>query len=168
MDIRTQVDAFLSAEKTIVGAPQWNEAQRSGMRRMRRSLLQDGEAVDAFLESQAYLTAQRREFRHLIVFGGRCICRLDYAPEIDGAHFNGMDCPACYPVEKAADLHYHTWEGNRHKATATTLPIRVNCAVNVHIDALDINKAFWWFCDQTNIKAVSADVPDWPPRDSLL
>jgi hypothetical protein len=168
MDIRDRVDEFLKADKSIFGSPTWTTSNRSEMRVMKRTLLQEGEGVDAFIVSQAFPGTTDREFRYLITFEGRCICRLDYARTIDGPHFNGMDCGAAYPVEKMDGLHYHDWPGNRHRATASTLPDRLGCARDVQIDGIDIDKAFWWFCHDNNIWATSGEVPGWPPRESLL
>ncbi len=120
MDIRDRVDEFLAAPKAIIGPATWEVGTRPEVRIMKRSLLQDGEALDAFLHCTAYPTTPNQEFRHLIVFAGKCVTRLDYAPTVDGTHFNGFSCPPDYPPSAVSGLHYHDWEGNRHLARAGT------------------------------------------------
>lgn len=167
MDIRERVDQFLAAPKSIIGPPKWEIGSRPETRILKRALLEDGEAVDAFLHSQAYPRTALKEYRHLIVFAGKCVTRLDYAPTIDGPHFNGFSCPAGYPAEAVNPMHYHDWAGNRHFASGKTIP-KLLCAREIQSRINDIDQAFWWFCQQNHIDATSADEPGWPPLDKLL
>lgn len=168
MDIRVRVDEFLAAPKTIVGPPTWQIGSRPEMRFMKRALLQEGEAMDAFLHSQAYPTTKSKEFRHLIVFEGLCVARMDFAPTVDGTHFNVFTCPPDYPPSSVDSLHYHDWQGNRQFATSNKLPTKLLCAKEIQSRINDIDQGFWWFCEQNQITATSADEPGWPPLDKLL
>ncbi len=168
MDIRERVDKFLEAEKTIVGTPLWEIGTRSEMRVMKRAILANGETSDAYIHSQAYPFTRLKEYRHLLVFEGECISRLDFASEIDGLHFNGFNCPAACVIGKVDPLHYHSWESNKHFANARSLPNSLLCASNVADRIDDIDQGFRWFCDDNNIIATSGDVPGWPPVDRLL
>jgi hypothetical protein len=135
---------------------------------MKRTLLEEGEAVDAFLHSQAYPTTALKEYRHLVVFQGRCVARIDYAPSIDGTHFNVLTCPAGYPSSSVDALHYHDWDSNKQFGNAKALPEGLLCAREIESRINDIDQAFWWFCEQNNIDATSNEVPGWPPMDKLL
>lgn len=168
MDVRADADEFLAAPKTILGPPTWVVGARPETRLIKRNLLQEGEAVDAFLHTQAYPNTNPREFRYLIVFRGLCIARIDFAPTIDGSHFNPLSCPADYPVGKVDPLHYHSWKGNRQFGSAKSLPQKLLCACEIKHRIDDIDQAFWWFCHDNQILAESSDVPGWPPLDRLL
>lgn len=167
MDIRDRIDQFLAAPKQIIGPPKWEIGARPEQRILKRSLLEDGEAVDAFLHSQAYPLTALKEYRHLIVFEGKCVARLDYAPTVEGAHFNGFSCPVGYPTGSVNWPHYHDWAGNRQFSSGKTIG-KLLCAREIQSRINDIDQAFWWFCQQNHIDATSADEPGWPPLDKLL
>jgi hypothetical protein len=138
------------------------------MRIMKRALLQEGEAVGAFLHSQAYPNTALKEFRHLIVFADKCVARIDFAPTVDGTHFNSFTCPAGYPESSVDPLHYHDWGANRQFASSNKLPTKMLCAREIRSRINDIDQGFWWFCEQNQVTATSSDEPGWPPLDKLL
>ena len=168
MDIRADADDFLAMSKTIIGRPTWVIDPRPNLRLMKRNLLIDGEPSDGYLITQAVVRTEPREYRHLITFKGSCVARLDFAPTEDGAHLNALTCPLGYPTEKIRGLHYHDWQSNRQFSNSKALSPKLPCA-SVPTDRMsDIDQAFWWFCEATNIVASSSDVPGWPPVDQLL
>lgn len=168
MDLLSETDRFMACQKTIIGLPTWKFAPRPNVRLMKRGLLADGEAVDAFIHSQAYPGTNPKEFRHLIVFMGRCVARLDFAPSEDGPHYNPMTCPINYPTGRVGSLHFHDWQSNRQFGNPKALPEGLKCAIEPTDPIDDIDQGFWWFCDQNRISATSSDVPGWPPADQLL
>ena len=151
VDVRVDVDYFLAADKIIIGPPTWSIAPRPNIRIMKRSLLLEGEAIDAFLHCQAFPRTQQHEFRHLIVYAGKCVARLDFAPSEDGAHLNALSCPFDYPTGKVDHLHYHDWAANRQFGNGKALPNKLPCARVPEDRIVDIDQGFWWFCHQNNI-----------------
>lgn len=151
MDLLARVDKMLETPKTILGPPQWKVAKRPEAREMRRALLEDGEFRGATLISLAYPQAHKQEYRHLIVFqpeGGkrkdaRCVARLDFAPETDGAHVNDFAGPTGYPACQVPDAHYHDWAGNRHLVTTRDLPQKLLYAREIGSRIKDIDDAFF-------------------------
>lgn len=176
MDMKARIDEMLAAPKTILGEPRWKISRRPDTREMRRLLLESGEAKGASLVSFAYPRSDRREYRHLIVFtpedgrrvDGRCVCRLDNAPIVDGPHFNDFGGPLGYPACQVDDPHYHDWAGNRHLVKGKELPAKLLYARHISTRINNIDDGFWWFCQQNQIGASSRDVPGWPPPDQLL
>ena len=176
MDIKARVDELLAAPQTLLGAPQWKIGHRPETRELRRILLENGESRGAVLISMAYPSTRLDDYRHMIVFtpergarsDGRCVCRLDSAPEIDGPHVNDFGGPLGYPACAVPDLHYHDWAGNRHLGKSQDLPARLLYAREIQSRINNIDDAFWWFCQQNQITATSRDVPGWPPPDRLL
>jgi hypothetical protein len=168
LDIRVETDDFLAVQKTIIGPPTWTIDPRPNLRLMKRNLLVNGETSDGYLISQAVLRSDPREFRHLIIFKGVCVVRLDFAPSEDGSHMNALVCPIGFPTQKFRDPHFHDWDSNRQFANGKALPTSLPCA-SIPSDRIgDIDQAFWWFCHRTNVVASSSDVPGWPPMDQLL
>lgn len=176
MDLKTRVDQLLAVDKTIVGPPRWEVGTKVTTRQMKRTLLEDGEARGAFLITQAYPTTSKQEFRHLITFlapdgrrqDARCICRLDFAPSIDGPHINDFGGEVGYPPCQMPEIHYHDWMGNRHLATAKELPPKLLYARDIKCRINNIVDGFWWFCQQNQITATSSDAPGWPTMGLLL
>lgn len=176
MDLQARVDELLATPKTVLGPPQWKVGQRPETREMRRVLLENGEARGASLVSMAYPTARLQEYRHMVVFtpegglrsDGRCVSRLDHAPEIDGPHINDFGGPVGYPACQISALHYHDWAGNRHLAKPKDLPTKLLYAREIQSRIKDIDDAFWWFCQENQITATTRDVPGWPPPERLL
>lgn len=168
LDLRDQVDAFLLGEKTIIGPPAWSISPRPNTLMMKRSLLLEGEVVDAFFHCIAHPRTPTREFHHLIVYGGKTVTRLDFAPSVDGPHLNSLACPIDYPKGEVDDLHYHDWGANRQFANGKVLSGTLPCAKTLEDRITDIDQAFWWFCDQNNIRAETFDVPGWPTSNQLL
>ena len=176
MDLKARVDRLLATPKTIVGQPRWAVGQRPDMREIRRTLLEDGEALGGYLITQAYPGTAAREFRHLITFlprGGarpqaRCVARLDNAPGIDGPHINDFGGLPGYPACRVDDVHFHDWAGNRHLSKLNELPQKLLYARNIGSRINNIGDGFWWFCQQNQIDATTLDVPEWPSLGQLL
>jgi hypothetical protein len=176
MDLKYRVDEILREPKSILGGTRWVSGARPGTQELKRTLLVNGEAVGAFLVSQAYPRTVGREFRHMITFlpsGGqrkdaRCVCRLDSAPETDGPHINDFGGGADYLPVRVNDVHYHDWAGNRHLATARELPQKLLYARNINSKINNIIDGFWWFCEQNQIVATSLEAPEWPTSTQLL
>lgn len=176
MDLKNRIDQLLAAPKTILGERVWETGSRPDTRLMKRTLLENGEALGAHLISHAYPTSTGREFRHLITFlpehgkrqDARCVCRLDNAPVVDGPHINDFGGGLGYPPCQMPDLHYHDWAGNRHLTRGKELPPRLLYARDIGCRINDIDDGFWWFCQQNHIVATSLDLPGWPTSNKLF
>lgn len=165
-DIRTQVDALLAAEKTLVGEAEFQALEGdSRKQRWRKPCAINGEVTPLELEIQAYPDCETLKFRAILVWG-RAICRLDYAS--NEAHVNSPNRPRDLEIGPLNDPHFHSWSDNRRFSTRVSLPTNLPNARLIPANVRTYDAALRWFCGETRIILPSPDVPALPGRTTLL
>jgi len=166
-DLRIRVDKFFASSKTLEGAWQWYESERSGTMKFRRQIAEDGVVLGFRIEANAHIGTVLREFRFMVVGLDECLFRLDCAPTMDGAHINGPKRPMGFPFA-VEGFHYHPWVENRAFSTPSKIYGRLPYALEIPTGISNIQQGFRVFCDLVGITASSADNPDWPKTRTLL
>lgn len=164
-DVRTEVDGFLAATKSLTGTGNWIACARDGERRLSRPLMIAGEVSDLTLTVIAYPRSSDLKFRIVLTYR-RAIWRIDYA--FGEIHVNPRSGYAHLPKSPIRQPHYHSWIDNRVFATANSLPARLKNANVLPDNIRTFPNAFRWFCGETNIMLGSDDMPELPKSDRLL
>lgn len=94
------------------------------------------------------------------------IARLDFAPNHEW-HDNPINRARLLGGARIYGPHYHSWEDNRHLATAAALSRELTCARQLPAQIKRWDQAFRWFCGEVGI-VIEAEVVEPPPRSSLL
>jgi len=165
-DIRVTVDRLLAAEKTLAGTASFQPLQgEQRQQRWRKACVIQGEVTPLDIEVQAYPDSPNLKFRIILIYQ-RAIWRLDYSE--DGTHFNSTNRPNDLGAGPICGPHYHTWEDNRRFSTKSALPHTLRNARNVPSNLRTFENAFRWFCGETRILVLTAEIPCLPTRVSLL
>lgn len=162
-DIRSLIDGFLRADKTLAGSARWEKAEEDVCHRWTQAVSVDGELPGIQFEIKAYSQEAELKFR-ILLLSPKCVWRLDY--DFDG-HLNSLVAPTL-AGELIKGPHYHSWSDNRMFGTRTTLPRRLSNARPLPENVRTYHAALRWFLSETNIFAASVELPDLPRRETLL
>ena len=158
------IDAFLQAEKNLVGTPSWEPILRSDQFRLVWPIALEGEIRGPHLLLR-YAAAAPRLVLSIGVNVPPMVQRLD----INAArgHNNGLKPPSGVPAGRIKGNNYHPWDLNRGLAGARRLPRVLRFAVPYH-GPENPEAAFSWFCELSKIERQGAVLPQLPPRGTLL
>jgi hypothetical protein len=156
-DIVAAVDAFMAAQKHIVGSdapPQWGPGFTPNERQMKYPIEVEGELRGAQLMIVGFPREHDLKFRVGILFPAM-ICRLDYTGE---THQNSIDgvLSGNVPTEVTGP-HYHSWRLNRRFFRGLTQPIKLLDAVPYTEPGRTFDAILRWFCSDTNIESLPPD-----------
>jgi hypothetical protein len=162
--IRSQIDLFLSASKTLGGTAIWMVGNRPDEERVVWPVLLGGRSCEATLQATAYPNDPELRFT-IGLYWPDCIWRLDHDSmykkhrnPLRDVQKNGLDPFVAGP-------HYHAWEDNRHlvRDRVRELP----CARSM-ARRLSWAPSMRWFCGQTNLRMTTTQMVDFPRRRRLL
>lgn len=160
------IDDLLRAEKTLGGIPDWRPVGHRGEHRQLIPLLIDGVDTSAHVELNAYPFILDELRYRIMIFAPKCIWRVDYVT--DEQHLNPFDCLAGIPQGLFCEPHYHSWSDNRRFAKANSLPDALPVARIFEAPFRNFDRAFRWFCGETNIGQPPAGMIELPTRTRLL
>jgi hypothetical protein len=152
-DIVDAVDAFMAAQKRIVGhetAPQWGQGFTPHEREMKYPIV-GGELRGAQLMIVGFPRERDLKFRLGILFPAM-ICRLDYTDE---THQNSVDgvIAGRVPAEVWGP-HYHSWPLNRRFFRTLMKPIKLLDATPYVEPGRTFDAILRWFCTDTGIESL--------------
>jgi hypothetical protein len=168
-DICAAIDAFMAAEKRIVGAhslPTWAAGYNAHERQMKYPLEVGGEQHGAQLMVVGFPREPNLKFRLGILFPAM-ICRLDYTDE---SHTNTLTGALSRSVPfMVHGPHYHSWPLNRRHFHGVTVPPKLLDAAPYNGSGRTFDAVLRWFCADTNIQALPPDHRiELPIRERLV
>jgi hypothetical protein len=159
------VDRLLRADKRLQGRPDWREGNPGAMR-IRWPLLVGTSISDAFLHLMHWPNSAEARFSIGLNYRVQ-IARLDFVPPHEW-HDNPLDRARFLGGARIRGPHYHSWQDNRHLATAAALSRELTCARQLPAQIRRWDQAFRWFCGEVGIVLGDDPVIEPPPRSSLL
>lgn len=165
-DLRSIVDDFLAADKTLAGTPEWTVELNRFVYRWVCPLAVNGELSGFDFTIKAYPHNSVFTFR-IIVSYDKAIWRLDFA--YDEPHTNSFNAPTDIAGNIITDRHFHSWPDNRRFATAKALPAKLHNARNLPSNVQTFENALRWFCGEVRIVDLDGfGIPELPKPGTLL
>lgn len=161
-------DHLINAPKQIAGQPDWRDGPRSGQQRWLASLSIGGVVCDLSLIVDAYPREPSAKFTISLICGAALV-RLDYG-ELE-MHYNhqiaGCVTPEAITLGWLEGPHVHGWPENR-RLVKTEPPKELEFALPLPSQIQGFANSFRWFCGEYNIDISGMDLPEIPPKDTLL
>lgn len=162
------LDGLIATPKEIAGKPDWQPGPRSGQQRWLASLSINGVVCELTLIIDAYPREPSPKFSISLICGSS-IVRLDYG-ELE-MHYNHVvsKCPTPSSVTLGwvNGSHLHGWPENRLLVKREP-PKELEFAISLPPNMQGLANCFRWFCKEHNINLDGVDIPQMPPKDTLL
>lgn len=161
---REDVDAFVAADKTLVGDSGWICDPNDEQCRLKFTVAVDGVPTASTVEVIDFPLETPRGFT-ITLNVPPCIWRLDFDPSTK-VHVNDVsdfhECP-----KLVTGPHSHPWRLNRQFHKGKSIPEELPLALP--LDGIkSFKSALDWFCAETNITFSKNQLPELPPTGKLL
>lgn len=164
-----RVDFLMAVPKTMVGQAEWQSTEYVGQRRWLSPLSFSGLITRMVLIVDSYPNYPVPK-THIILTYGSCVSRADIGPtEMHNNHeVNGLPIPPGVPAGMIRGTHCHSWADNRELCQGGALPQQLEWARLLPPNTQRFENIFRWFCGECNILCGSNEMPELPPRETLL
>jgi len=164
-NILALVDALIQAEKTLGGAPDWQQVGNGDEERLVLPIFVDGVSSNASVEIKAYPNSAILRFRVMLLVG-KCIWRIDHTEYEQ--HVNPIDTFSTVTPPSFTCPHFHSWADNRRYCTSANLPSKLKIARPLETHHRSFDAVFRWFCGEVNIAQPHASMVYLPARTRLM
>jgi hypothetical protein len=159
------IDAFLAADKTLVGDGDWVCDPNEDQCRLKYTIAVDGVPSGSTLVIIDFPLQEPRGFTITLNLPP-CIWRLDFDHPPKG-HTNdvpeGHECPRLI-----RGAHFHPWRLNSRFHMGKHPPDELPLALPLKPSIKSFKSSLDWFCAETRITFAKNQMPGLPPRGRLI